>query len=73
VTIIVTGSSDDIIFSSSHLHYDSSVLNVSAYETVGTNFTINVGHKTGRKNITGTTLKNPTPNRSKNLFYLKNI
>lgn len=60
MTIIVTGSSDDIIFSSSNLHYDSSLLNVSAYETVGTNFTINVGHKTGRKNITGMTSKTLT-------------
>jgi hypothetical protein len=53
VTIIVTGSSEDLIFSSSGLHYDSTVFNISAYETVGANFSINVGTKIGRKNITG--------------------
>ena len=49
----MTGSSDDMIFSSSGFHYDSTVLNVTAYETVGANFSLNVGRRLGRKNITG--------------------
>ena len=40
-------------FFSTGRHYDTSVLNVSAYEIIGANFTINVGHLTGSKNITG--------------------
>ena len=49
----MTGSSDDMVFTGSGFHYDSVVLNISGYQTLAANFTVNVGHKIGKKNITG--------------------
>jgi hypothetical protein len=53
VTLIVTGSSEDMTFTSTGFHYDSVVLNVSAYSTSGSNFTVNVGQKVGKKSVSG--------------------